>query len=347
MKSEYIDLGQVVKLLLKDKKLVITVIFSFTILGVIYSLLVPIKYETEIILKPESPNISNTNASSLLSQFGINTGLNFGQNNTYLDPFFFEYIINSYDFKNHILNTKLSFSNLNEKITYQEYYQSREGINLFEFAKSFIKNLSASKGGEYDQTLDIPEGTVTFTNDEKLISRTLEENIIVDYDQIRNILEIRTSMPDRFCVADLAIAVSNYLTEYSKDYATKKSMEDHEFIKKQYDELKEKYYTAQGELATYKVRNINIQSEYAKIEEKRLENEYTIAYELYLNAAKQLETSKVTLQQSTPVFSILVEPEVPLWRTQPKRKILVAIFFTCGFFLSVFISIYKNRNKIF
>ena len=65
-----------------------------------------------------------------------------------------------------------------------------------------------------------------------------------------------------------------------------------------------------------------------KIEQERLQNEQSIAFQMFSQVATQLQMSRAKLQEEKPAFAILEPASVPLQPSGTSRKIiLVGIVF--------------------
>ena len=77
----------------------------------------------------------------------------------------------------------------------------------------------------------------------------------------------------------------------------------------------------------------------------QLQSEYNLAYNLYLELAKQLETQKIKVQEDTPVF-ISIEPvSIPLDKSKPNKGIIIAIWSFLGIILGIAVIFGKDFLK--
>ena len=105
-----IQLIEIIKDLLKNKKKIILISVIFMILGIIIALLSPVKYTSSTIFVPQiSSGVNNSNLSTIASIAGFKLDNNISNNE--ISPNIYPLIINSYNFKNQLLNTQISFGN--------------------------------------------------------------------------------------------------------------------------------------------------------------------------------------------------------------------------------------------
>ena len=68
----------------------------------------------------------------------------------------------------------------------------------------------------------------------------------------------------------------------------------------------------------------------AKTEEERLQSEYSIAFSVYSELAKQLEQAQIQVKEETPVFSVLSPTVVPKLKSKPQKVKILAIWLFLG-----------------
>ena len=118
----------------------------------------------------------------------------------------------------------------------------------------------------------------------------------------------------------------NKLQQYIADYRTRKATEDFDYQKKLYDKAKDEYYRLQQEYARYVDKNQQVILQSAKIEQERLKEQYNLAYQLFQQAATQLEVLRAKIQEDKPVFAVVEPASVPLKPSAP-RKVIILIGF--------------------
>jgi len=314
------------------------------VLGVLVAFLSPVEYESEIVLMPEQPSAPGGGASNLLKQFGLGA-VSIPKDLPYFDPYYFSYVVNSSSFHSYIMKQKISFVNLDSAITFYEYFNQIARPSPL----GLIKNYTIGLPGTIKRNFFTPNQTeniigenfkldssiIKFSEEEQALAEIVNDRIVVDVEEPTGITTISTEMPDPVAAADLARIAKEFLTEFSTAYATDKVKENLKFVEKQYQKAKRDFYNAQNALASFRDRNINVTTARAKTEEERLQNEYQIAYEVYLGLAQQLEQAKMKVQEQTPVFSVLKPAKVPLEKSKPKRLLLLIVFLFLGLFSGV------------
>lgn len=106
---------------------------------------------------------------------------------------------------------------------------------------------------------------------------------------------------------------------------------DLEFTQRLFDEAQGKYYAAQQRYAQYVDQNQALSRRSFRTEEERLQNEMSLAYNLYNQMAQQLQLARAKVQESTPVYAVVQPATVPLKPSKPsKMMILVGCVFLAG-----------------
>ena len=132
--------------------------------------------------------------------------------------------------------------------------------------------------------------------------------------------------PDPLVSATVADTVMHNLQTYVTDYRTNKARNDLEFTQQLYDESQRDYYGAQQRYARYMDANQNVVRRAVRTEQERLENEMTLAYNIYNQMAQQLQVAKAKVQESTPVYAVVQPATVPLKASKPSKMMLLAGF---------------------
>ena len=169
------------------------------------------------------------------------------------------------------------------------------------------------------------------TKDEAEIVKALNERIAVAVDKKTSVVTLSVTMQDPLISATLTDTVMTRLQNYITDYRTNKARHDLEFTQKLYDEARQNYYTAQQAYADYVDMNQNLSLRSVQTRQERLQNEMTLAYNLYNQTAQQLQLAKAKVQESTPVYTVVQAATVPLKASKPsKMMILVGFVFLAG-----------------
>ena len=129
-------------------------------------------------------------------------------------------------------------------------------------------------------------------------------------------------------VADSAVAK---LQKYIIDYRTRKAQEDCNYLEKLCKERKEEYYKAQKAYADFMDANRNVVLQRTQAEGTRLQNDMSIAFQIYSQVETQLQVARAKVQEAKPVFAIVEPATVPLSPSSPNKKIIILGLMFLGF----------------
>ena len=133
-------------------------------------------------------------------------------------------------------------------------------------------------------------------------------------------------MQDPVVSAMLADTIATRLREYVTEYRTNKARQDLEYAQKLNDEARDEYYKAQQRYADYTDKNQGLILRSAQTERDRLQNESSLAFNLYNQTAQQLQMAKAKVQQTTPVYTIVQPATVPLRPSKPSKVLILVGF---------------------
>ena len=147
---------------------------------------------------------------------------------------------------------------------------------------------------------------------------------------------VTATFQDSKVAAVVADSVVKKLQEYIIDYRTSKSKEDCLYLEKLFKERQQEYYEAQRKYADYMDSHDNIILQSVRTEQERLQNDMSLAYQVYSQVASQLQVARAKVQEEKPVFAVVEPAVVPLTPSGTGRKVYVLAFI----FLSVCIVIF-------
>ena len=122
----------------------------------------------------------------------------------------------------------------------------------------------------------------------------------------------------------------------------KRAKENLNFTQEQLNLKKIEFDEIQNKIAYFEDSNLNIINSKYRNELNKLRAEFQIINSVYTELSKQLEQSKLQVNQDTPVFSIVKEASMPVLRSSPKRTQIVLICGVLGLFISVIYVITKE-----
>jgi len=151
----------------------------------------------------------------------------------------------------------------------------------------------------------------------------LRQAITADVDKKTAMTTITVTLQDPKVTAIVADSVVAKLQQYIVDYRIKKAKEDCDYLEQLYHERQQEYYDAQSKYAHYFDSNRNIAFQSVRAEQERLQNDMSLAYQVYSQVAQQLQVARAKIQEEKPVFAVVEPATVPLSSSTKSRKIII------------------------
>ncbi|WP_302023058.1 chain-length determining protein, partial [uncultured Duncaniella sp.] len=164
------------------------------------------------------------------------------------------------------------------------------------------------------------------TVEENGLVEALNQRVSASVDTKTSVVTIDVNMQDPLVSAVLADTVVARLQEYVTNYRTNKARNDLEYALKLNEEAQSNYYKAQQRYADYLDRNQGLAFHSAQTMQDRLENEATLAFNLYNQTAQQVQKAQAKVQENTPVYAIVTPATVPIRAMSPKKGLILVGF---------------------
>ncbi|MDE6255533.1 MAG: chain-length determining protein [Muribaculaceae bacterium] len=332
-----IDLTLILKKLLQNKKMILLWCLAGLVLGLIIAVSIPREYQTSVTLAPEANGnkSSNSNLGALAAMAGVNIG---SSGADAVSPQLYPDIVKSAPFSLSLLNVRLTDKDEKRKFTVAEYLENdvkSPWWSVITGAPGMI--IGALSGGGDNKEENIETATVSETD--PLVISTKESQLLgalngrlnVAVDIKTSIVTISVRMQDPMVSAILADSVAKQLKEYITDYRTNKARQDLEYIEKLNAEAKQKYYEAQQKYANYLDTHQGIVLYSAQTMSDRLENEATLAFNMFNQTSQQLQMAKAKVQEETPVFATINPATVPVKPVAPRKVLIIVGFIFLAF----------------
>lgn len=323
-KEKEIDLIQLSMSLWNRRKFILKISVIGLIIGIIIAFSIPKEYSTTVILAPESKSGNSLgNAGALAAMAGINLGG--GSNSGDLSSDIYPNIMESTPFilglsqihisdsKNNIDTTLFSYIKNDQKLAWWNYVLRAPGtvIALFASKKEKITNET---------------NKLILTRDEIDVVDNIKSRETISIDKKTGVITLNSVMQSPSISAIVADTLTSYLQSYIIKYRTEKARSDLAFAEKLYNESKNEYNIVQQKYAEYLDRNQNVILASYRVNQEKLQNEVTLAYNVYNQVAQQLQVAKVKVQDQTPVYTVIQPAIVPLSPTKPNKKLIIIGF---------------------
>ena len=312
------------------------------IIGVIVAISIPKQYMVEVTLSPEMGNDKAGGLSGLAASF-LGSGVSMGDGTDALNASLSADIVSSTPFLLELSNMKVPVSK-SEEISLSSYLDE-ESSPWWSYVIGFpgmviggVKSLFIEDEDETISSDKASQGAIELSKKESKKIETLKKMIIASVDKKSSMTTVSVTFQDPKVAAVVADSVVNKLQEYIIDYRTFKAKEDCLYLEKLFKERQQEYYAAQKKYADYMDSHDNIILQSVRAEQERLQNDMSLAYQVYSQVASQLQVARAKVQEEKPVFAVVEPAVVPLEPSGTSRKVYVLAFI----FLSVCIVISWN-----
>ena len=312
------------------------------IIGVIVAISIPKQYTVEVTLSPEMGNNKGGGLSGLAASF-LGSGVSMGDGTDALNASLSADIVSSTPFLLELSNMKVPVSG-SEEISLSSYLDE-ESSPWWSYVIGFpgmviggVKSLFIEDEDESIFLDKASQGTIELSKKESQKIESLKKKIVASVDKKTSMTSVTATFQDSKVAAVVADSVVKKLQEYIIDYRTSKSKEDCLYLEKLFKERQQEYYVAQKKYADYMDSHDNIILQSVRTEQERLQNDMSLAYQVYSQVAGQLQVARAKVQEEKPVFAVVEPAVVPLYPSGTSRKVYVLVFV----FLSVCIVIFWN-----
>lgn len=356
--EDEIDLVEIVKKLWKNRKFIIKVTLVFAVIGFIVAISTPNVYTASCTMVPQTGDKKvGGSLGGLAAMAGINLGsMSSGE---VLSPFVYPKIFNNINFKKELIYSKYSFENVEEPISFYEYETNKQysSFNLVGVIKKYTIGLpgvivEAIKGepNEISDSLSANRKTIDrLTIKEIKVIKKVFDNLNLNLNEKQGYFSLSYSSGEPKLSAEVVLVAQILLQKYITEFKIEKVRSNLEFVEKSYDEARRNFENKQVELAKFRDANKSFTSAVAKTQEEKLTSEYTLLLGIYTELAKQKEQAKISVTETTPIFTVIEPVFVPNEKSKPSRAMILFIFSFLGFILGagiVFVIPYLEKNFI-
>lgn len=308
-----VSLHEIVLLLWKNKLLILMTILISGLCAILFGLTATPTYTSsaKLLTKSSSPMLSETNSYTSL------IGLSFLKSATPELSDYLDQVIQNEDFLLKIINRKWWYSG--DSLYLQDIWKMKP-----------------------DQSLQ----NWKFVFNRKLIDKIRNsESIQLVKDKNYGIITLTTFFSEPQLAFDVNKFVIELLNEYVLTSIVSKAREKKLFIQNRISEIRLLLEKSENDLASFRERNSNATAPRVQLEEMRLVRDVTVNQEIYLQLQKQYELSKIEEKSDQPILSIIRNPEIPIDRFSPKRKLLLLLGIGIGLIIGSMFVFVKHWLK--
>ncbi len=325
--SKEIDVVELFKQVMREKKLLCIFIAVSAVIGVIVALATPKEYTSQVVLAPETSGMGlSGNLGSLASTFGVNLGSMTGDEDA-ISPDIYPEVLSSTDFILHLFDVPVRTRDREEMVSYKQHLIDDAMIPFWTYPRLWLRRLIQKKdsvvgGSEYD-------AMILSMKDEKLCEQ-VRSCIGCRVSKRTSTIYISVNDQDPLVAAILADTLQSRLQAYIIDYRTKKAQNDYAYYSGMCDAAEEQYIDARQAYASYADSHYEVILEAYRQEMEALENDMQLKYNVYNQMLLQKESAEAKIQERTPSFTILESSYVSNEASSIPRTLVVLIFMFIG-----------------
>lgn len=343
IKEDEIDLLQLFHKVWAGRKLILLVTIVFLILGILVALFSAKEYTATTIMVPQtSDNKSGGGLGNLAALAGVNLG---GGASETLPLTTYEKIIQSVPFRKRLVQTPLSFQDIPKKITYEDYCKNYTKPSLLGSLMSFLLPAPPAEPAVTigDDSIDI----TTLSREERGILNSIDGKLSLKLNEKEGFITLSCVMPEALPAAQMLQRAQQLLQEIVTEFKLQKAREEYDFVSQRCNEAEKDFKAKQYAVAQFQDRNRDLFSSLPQTRLQQMQAEYNLAFSVYTELAKQLETKRIKLKEDQPIFTIIEPVSVPNERSKPKRVMIVAIWTFVGLVIGIGSIFFRDFRRQF
>lgn len=308
-------------------------------IGVIVSLSIPKKYTVNVTLSPEMGSSKGGNGLAGLAASFLGSNVTSGGADA-LNASLSSDIVASTPFLLELFGMNVPVSD-SDTITLKSYLDEQSSpwwsyvISFPGMVVGSIGNLFTNQEDENLTNSNSQGGIIELTKKENSKINFLKKNIIAAIDKKTGITNISVTMQNPKVSAVVADSVIHKLQKYIISYRTSKAKEDCIYLEKLFAERQQEYYIAQKKYADYVDTHDNLILQSIRAEQERLQNDMSMAYQIYNQVANQLQVARAKVQEEKPVFAVVEPAVMPLFPSGMGMKMYVILFVFVAVFFTI------------
>ena len=302
------------------------------VVGIIVAISIPKQYTVGVTLSPEMGGSKGGGLSGLAASF-LGSGVSMNEGTDALNASLSADIVSSTPFLLELSTMKIPALE-GETMTLNVYLDEESSpwwsyvIGLPGMVIGGVKSLFSEEESESVPSDKANLGTIELSKKESEKIEALKKKILASVDKKTSMTTVSVTLQNPKVAAVVADSVVRKLQEYIIDYRTTKAKEDCLYLERLFKERQQEYYDAQKKYADYMDSHDNIILQSVRAEQERLQNDMSLAYQVYSQVANQLQVARAKVQEEKPVFAVVEPAVIPLYPSGTSRKIyvLAAIF---------------------
>ena len=327
-KNQEIDLWALLKVVLKNWKIVVITAAIITVIGIVFVFTTPRQYNSTALLAPEQ--LEKTNEKD--------------QPQEALYPQIYPQIVSSTDFLLQLFPLEVTNADGSLTTTYKEYMirHQKRSFKQWAFRWYYVMRYRLSPSAPTVVPSVAKQGPVQLSRSDEELLEGLRARILCKWDKKTNVITLTVTDQDPNIAAIVANQVTNQLQEAITDYRTRKARLDVEYAQNIYDQAHQEYTQAQSDYATYCDAFGQATLESYKARKNELEQTMQLKFNAFSSANEHLQEAQAKLQENTPAFYIFQQASIAGKPCNGSRAKKVCVWLLMGLILGAGIALGKE-----
>ena len=301
-------------------------VFVFTLTAVLFNISQESRYKAELsfVVEDKQKSTPLSSVSGLASQFGFDFFSS--SNSTFSQANIMELL------KSRGVISKTLLRPNNNGLFIQNY------ISMYNLDSDWKNNKDLDRIS-FKNNIEVKHDSIITMVWEKIIEDDISVEIRNDETDI--IYLSFKSLDERFA----KLFSENLIDEMSSmyiEYQTKQSTNTIDFLQNRADSVFNELEKAEEEFARVKDINQRIIKASGRLKELQLMRNVEVLNTMYLELVKNIEVSKLTLLNQTPIIQVIDRPTLPLEDTKLSPVLVFVISFVLSFLISVFYFVFRR-----
>ncbi len=267
----------------------LAILFSSAAVGVVVSLLLPVRYEAQTTLSPAPSTNERLSLGSTLATLGGQLGIDLGATEGRTQLRFYPTLLQS-----NWLLTRLATTT--------------------QVGDTTLAALLIGKPATHD--------SLTQLQIDRLLAE-LRRSLRVEVDERANVFTVWIRLPSRAMALAAAERIIALVTEFDTRVRRTRASENRRFLESRTDSARIALAEAEDNLARFEQRNrAYAQSPDLNLDHQRLLRQVTLLQDVFLALARNLEQARIDEVKETPVLTV-VDPPTARWRKAEPRRIQI------------------------
>lgn len=342
--NDYRIILSLVKGFFRTKKVILSSVVSFLVIGVLVIIFTPKTYSSSVLFITQDSTGGKASGlkgiASLLSGGAVSS-----QESSDLPTYLYPQIINSWEFRKQLFDIQLKLKDEDSLISFKEYAIEKEGLTVGQTIAKYtigLPKLLFKKKKSNDAAPKKIDSLEYISINDKKVLQSLNKKLSFTINKEDGTLEIQTVFENEpIAAAQLAQQVQIRLQKEIIRYRIAKAKEKLHFVEREYQEKKQLYERAQAKLAAYIDRNRFNTTESSQLRRRQLENESSLLYIIYSDLEQQRVAQNLKIKEDTPNFTIINPAVVPITSSGSSKIIKLLIFGIIGILFALFVYVYS------